>query len=133
MYRRAFLALAACAGLAAPVYGGDDSDAMADPVSVQLTASQIEALLAGNTIVGTWSGSKYTQYYGPDGYTVYMPEGGQPDEGKWRVKEETDQYDSWWESTGWTPYTVVMTNEGYAWVNGDELEHFDVFAGRQEQ
>jgi len=106
---------------------------MAEPVSVQLTAAQIAELLAGNTIEGTWSGSNYTQYYGADGYTVYTPEGGQPDEGKWRVKEDTDQYDSWWESTGWTPYTVMMTNDGYAWVNGDKLEPFDVFAGKKEE
>ena len=44
---------------------------------------------------------------------------------------ETNQYESWWEQTGWTPYTVVMSNDGYAWVNKDKLERFEVFEGNQ--
>ena len=106
--------------------GGDK-----DAVTVRMTAAQIENLLAGNTVMGTWSGSSYTQYYGEGDFTVYIPEGGEPDEGKWRANAETDEYESWWRSTGWTPYTIVMTNDGYAFVNGEDLEQFDVFEGKQ--
>ena len=126
MLRRHFLALG-LAAIATPALAGDGGA----PVTVQLTAPQIETLLAGNTIVGTWSGSGYKQYYGNDGFTMYVPDGGGEDDGKWRVNAETNEYESWWSSTGWTPYAIVMTNVGYAWVNGESLEPFQVFEGKQ--
>ena len=99
--------------------------------TVQATAAQIDELLRGNTITGTWGASTYTQYFDDSGFTVYIADGRPPSRGKWRVKVDTDQYDSWWENTGWTAYTVMMTNEGYAWVNGDTLEYFQVLDGKQ--
>ena len=125
MFRRLFLA-GSLAVLAAPAISGEAEHKAG---TIQLTAAQIDTLLSGNTIKGTWNDAPYTQYYNENGVTLYVPEGGQPDEGKWRVKEDTDQYDSWWQSTGWTPYTVVMTNDGYAWVNGASMEPFKVVSG----
>ncbi|GAW34535.1 hypothetical protein RA2_01585 [Roseovarius sp. A-2] len=98
----------------------------------RLSASEIDTLLAGNTISGTWSGTAYHQYFATDGTTLYVPDGGEDDEGKWRVNADTNEYESWWRSTGWTPYAMVRTDEdGYAWVNGDRLEPFTVQEGRQ--
>lgn len=94
-------------------------------------AYEIETLLSGNTITGTWSGSEYTQYFDPNGITVYIPEGRQPDLGRWRVNSQTDQYESWWEQTGWTPYTVIRTNAGYAWKRENGSEPFTVQQGKQ--
>lgn len=128
MLRRTAIATAALAAMSIFATAGENADKPA--VSVQLTAAQIKELLAGNTAFGTWSGSSYTQYYGENGLTVYIPEGGSPDEGKWRVNADTNEYESWWRSTGWTPYTIVITNDGYAYVNGEKLEPFDVFEGK---
>lgn len=125
MLRRTFMSLVTLAALALPAGAGEV------PGAVQATAAQIQQLLTGNTIVGTWSGSNYRQYYDASGVTVYVAEGAPPSRGKWRVKEDTDEYDSWWEQTGWTPYVVMMTNDGFAWVNGDTLEPFEVLAGKQ--
>lgn len=97
----------------------------------QLSASEIEALLAGNTVSGTWSGTPYKQYYGEGGFTMYVPEGGMPDQGRWRVNHETNQYESWWRMTNWTPYTVVETENGLAWVHGESLQPFEVLEGKQ--
>ena len=47
------------------------------------------------------------------------------------VLTDSNEYDSWWENTGWTSYVVMMTNDGFAWVNGDRLEPFRVLPGRQ--
>lgn len=104
---------------------------MTEPVSVQMTAPQIEALLSGNTIRGTWNGAPYTQFFDPNGLTVYLPEGGRPDQGKWRVNAETDQYESWWERTNWTGYAIMATNDGYAWASRGALQPFEVFEGKQ--
>jgi len=127
MIRHAVIATA-MAGLALPASTAEETGT---PVTLQLTAAQIETLLAGNTAAGTWSGARYRQYFGENGFTVYIPEGGKADEGKWRANAETDVYESWWRSTGWTPYTIVMTNDGYAFVNGEVPEQFDVYEGRQ--
>lgn len=107
------------------------AEEMTEPVSVQMTAPQIEALLSGNTIRGTWNGAPYTQFFDPNGLTVYFPEGGRPDQGKWRVNAETDQYESWWERTNWTGYPIMITNDGYAWVSRGALQPFEVFEGKQ--
>ncbi|MEL7280672.1 MAG: hypothetical protein AAFY35_02700 [Pseudomonadota bacterium] len=104
---------------------------MTGPVDVQMTAPQIEALLSGNTIRGTWNGDPYTQFFDANGLTVYFPEGGRPDQGKWRVNGETDQYESWWERSNWSGYTIMMTNGGFAWVSRGELQPFEVFEGKQ--
>ncbi len=126
MLRRQFFA-ACLAVLAAPALAEEDGA----PVAIQLTAAQIQTLLEGNTVVGTWSGSGYKQFYGEGGFTMYVPDDGGNDQGMWRTNAETDQYESWWRMTGWTPYTVMMTNDGYAWVNGETLEPFQVFEGKQ--
>lgn len=100
--------------------------------NVKLSASEIEAALAGNTIIGTWSGAAYRQYFAADGSTIYLPKDGKRDEGRWRTNPETNDYESWWRSTGWTPYAMVRTEDGgFAWVNGDRLETFRVLEGRQ--
>ena len=97
--------------------------------TVKMTAAQIETLLSGNTTVGAWSGTGYRQYFNSNGITIYLAESAPPDRGKWRVNSDTDEYESWWERSNWAGYTIVMTNGGYAWVNGDALEPFDVLAG----
>ena len=89
--------------------------------TVTLTAGQIETLLSGNTTVGQWSGTGYRQFFSTSGATVYLAENAPPDRGKWRVNAETDEYESWWERSGWAGYTIVMTTRGYAWVNGASL------------
>ena len=129
MLRRTFITLTAITTLGLPATAGEGADRAAGVV--QVSAAQIMELLNGNTIVGTWSGSNYRQYYDASGFTVYVAEGAPPSRGKWRVKEETDEYDSWWEQTGWTPYTVMLTDKGFAWVNGETLEYFTVEKGKQ--
>jgi hypothetical protein len=124
MKRRIFMGLLLCL----PALG----TVAAQAAQQKLTAAEIEALLSGNTIVGTWSGTSYRQYYGSDGTTLYVPEGGRADEGRWRVNAETDEYESWWRSTGWTPYALARLGDGnYAWINGDRMEPFEVLPGRQ--
>ena len=98
MFRRTFIATALVFALAGSnASAGSDSD---------LSAAEIEALLGGNTISGNWNGSDYKQYYGPDGFTIYIPASGSNDEGKWRVNTGENTYESWWSATGWTTYKV---------------------------
>ena len=124
MERRVFIGFLIAAPLVSAAPAGAEPGA--------LSAAEIEALLSGNTIIGTWSGTPYRQYYAPDGSTLYVPEDGRADEGRWRTNPDTDDYESWWRSTGWTPYALVKTEEdGHAWVNGDRFEPFRVVPGKQ--
>jgi len=124
MKRRDFAFLGCALIVAGP---GLAQDLPAD--AVKLTAAQIDTLLSGNTAVGTWSGNGYRQYFDASGATLYLAEGAPPDRGKWRINAETDQYESWWERSNWAGYTIVMTNEGYAWLNRGALEPFELLAG----
>jgi hypothetical protein len=124
MHRRTLLALTAATAL----FGFASAQAAAG----QLTAPEIEQLLAGNTIKGVWAGSNYMEYFSPSGEAIYVPAGGTPSKGKWRANPDTNEYESWWRSTGWTPYVIVKTTDGgYAFVNGDALEPFTVLPGKQ--
>jgi len=125
MFRRAF-GLTAAAAIIAFSFGG-----IAQAGETQVKADDIVKTLSGNTIVGVWSGSHYKQYFGEDGSTMYIAEGSPPSPGKWRANPETNMYESWWEQTGWTPYSIVDTDDGLAWVSGGALHHFEVMDGKQ--
>ena len=96
-----------------------------------MTAAEIDAALLGNTIDGTWAGSKYKQYYGENGFTMYVAEGSKPSPGKWRVNADTNAYESWWESTGWTPYKMARDGETYYWIGETEKHPFVILKGKQ--
>ncbi len=120
--RRSYLVAAAAALLLAP--------GIAHAQEIRLTAPEITALLTGNTIVGDWDGAPYKSYFAPDGMTIYLPEGGSPEQGKWRVNQANDEYQSWWEHTGWTSYSIVRTADGLAWAYGNARQKFTVQNGR---
>lgn len=105
--------------------------AVDQPGTTQLTADQITQLLSGNTIEGTWSGTPYKQFFAPSGMTMYLADGSAPDQGRWRTDPSANTYESWWQMSNWTAYTVVKTDDGYAWVKGDSFEPFQVMPGKQ--
>jgi len=123
MHRRHILGLALGLALGA-------SAAHADPAT--LTAAEIDALLSGNTAVGDWNGTPYRQWFAENGITVYVPKGGRPDRGKWRVNPETDDYESWWEQSGWSRYGIARAGDTLLWVETSGKTHpFAVLEGNQ--
>ncbi len=82
----------------------------------RMTALQIREALAGNTVVGTWGRTPYRSYFRPDGLTIYKPDGGEPESGKWRVDMEKDQYCSWWARSGWSCYELYRDGRSVIWV-----------------
>ena len=81
----------------------------------RLTGLKIHEALAGNTVVGEWGNQPYRSYFRPDGLTIYKPDGGPAENGKWRVDEETDQYCSWWARSGWSCYNVYREGRTIIW------------------
>ena len=53
-----------------------------------------------------------------DGRTLYTPEGGPSEAGRWRANAETGTYDSWWERSGWSSYAVEVEDGLHYWVDG---------------
>ena len=77
----------------------------------RLSAAEIQVLLSGHTAIGM-GGDPYRQYFDADGTTIYQPEGGPPDPGKWRIDATRQQYCSWWQRGGWSCYDMFETGEG---------------------
>ena len=104
--------------------------AHAEPVAIK--ATEIRNLISGNTIRGTWSGEEYKQYFAEDGSTIYAPRRSQSTAGKWRVNEKTDQYESWWERSGWSAYGIARDGDALFWISkGLEPQPFEVLPGEQ--
>ncbi|MFX0541762.1 hypothetical protein ACEWPM_008505 [Roseovarius sp. S4756] len=97
---------------------------------VHLEASEVKQLLSGNTAEGVWDGVAYKSYFGPDGVTIYDPQNGDALVGKWRINSETGEYESFWDAIGWTSYTVLQTQTGYAWRRNGEIYPFTLVEGR---
>lgn len=99
----------------------------------KLTAAQIQQLLDRRTALGNWRGTDTRQFFESTGATVYLPKGGVPDEGKWKVDEAKDQYCSWWQRGGWSCYDVETDGATYYWVTpGDDYRSpFTMTDGRQ--
>ena len=99
---------------------------------VQLSASEIKALLSGNTAKGTWFGGHYRQFFESRGYTKYKPVDGPLEEGKWRVNTKTGNYESWWERSGWSNYKIVRINGQLHWKGANtEPQPFEMLPGNQ--
>ena len=83
----------------------------------KLTAAEIEAVLAGNTVDGNWKGTPFRQYFGKDGATVYVAKGAEASPGKWKSDTEKDQYCSWWQGSGWDCYDLYSDGpDSIIWV-----------------
>ena len=98
--------------------------------NVPLKSPEIERLLTDNTVEGVWDSKHYKSYFGADGVTIYAPENGEQQVGKWRVAPDTNQYESFFDAVGWTAYTVLSTDAGFAWMHGGETYPFAVIEGR---
>ena len=96
----------------------------------RLTAEEIETLLSGKRIRGDWNGTAYGQVFWTTGTTLYTPEGGATDAGKWRVNAAEDTYESWWENSGWSSYAIARDGDALFWIDAAGERHpFEVLPG----
>lgn len=92
--------------------------ATAQAQSVKLTANEIEILLSGNTAVGLWNGVPYRQYFGVDGVTIFAQKGARSARGKWRVDEDSDEFQSTWPSDAeWEGWLVLEYAGDWFWAS----------------
>ena len=103
--------------------------AAAEPIP--LTATEIRALLTGNTAIGTWVDHDYRQWFTDGGTTYYAPKHGRSTRGRWRVNDVTDEYESeWGESGTWDGYGIIKDGDTYLWItDGIDPQAFTVLPG----
>jgi len=108
-------------------------DVGADVDERKLNAQEIVQALTGNTVAGVWGKTPYRSYFAPDGITIYQPEGGPPDRGKWRVDGEAHRSCSHWERSGWSCYDLYRNGDTLIWeIPGEGTRYSSVLlAGRQ--
>lgn len=86
--------------------------------AVKLKAHEIEALLSGNTAVGTWEGHPYRQFFNADGSTIYAQPEARSTSGKWRIDPERDEYQSIWpRDAEWEGWFVMEWDGDFFWVS----------------
>lgn len=99
-----------------------------------LTAAEIRELLAGNTAVGRWIDHNYRQFFNTDGSTIYAQENTRSSVGRWRINQENNQYESWWERAGWgSGYRILQRDGIYYWISSGDTapQAFEMLPGQQ--
>lgn len=125
---RLFPGLTACLltlSLALPLRAGE---------AIPITGDAITALLAGNTAIGVWNGDDYRQYFDPSGTTYYAPKGQRSTRGKWRVSEDGQAYESWWNGAedNWETWWLAREDDRLVWIGHEGQTYpFEIVAGQQ--
>ena len=92
--------------------------------------AQLQELLSGNTMYGTWAGRPYQQYFSPNGATRYQEDGSPETVGSWQINER-GQYCSVWPPAGrWVCYNVRVDGNEIYWQSGDDYYPSEVKAGK---
>jgi hypothetical protein len=88
----------------------------------RLTTAEIAGTLVGNTVVGTFNGKPFRQYFRNDGTTVFQRQGEGRDIGKWRTTDD-DEYCAWWNRGGWSCYWVSRDGDTIVWHYKDKVAY----------
>lgn len=72
----------------------------------RLSSDEILATIRGNTILGTYDGDPYAQYFDPSGTTIFQLNDGRAFEGDWFVDEASQRYCSYHWARGKKCYEV---------------------------
>ena len=95
-----------------------------------LKGPEIQVLLAGNSVHGTWGSTEYWSYFDADGSTLYRTSRG-VDRGQWRVKG--DQYCSVWPQSGESCYGLARDGDQLIWLTAEGKRYpSSVIAGKAE-
>ena len=80
-----------------------------------LATADIQALLTGNTVHGTWAGREYFSYFEANGWTTYVEPGKPSSLGRWRA--HNDKYCSkWGEAGNESCYALEMDGDTLIWL-----------------
>lgn len=95
------------------------------------TQQQLDEMLRGNTMEGTWAGRAYLQYFDPSGSTLYREQGGEESTGRWRIAENGDYCSVWPPSDRWVCYEVRVIGSSLYWKSDDQYYPSEIKPGRQ--
>ena len=121
--RRIIPILAALLALTGPQ--GKAADELVAP-----TQQQLIELLSGNSMEGIWARRPYLQYFAADGSTRYREQGGEENEGLWRVNEQGQYCSRWPPSERWVCYDALVSGNNIYWKSGGEFYPAEVKPGK---
>ena len=52
-----------------------------------MTQAELRQALAGNTVIGNWSGRAFVQYFDADGWTEFLADDRTPTRGRWQATD----------------------------------------------
>lgn len=89
------------------------------------SSSQLEVTnaLSGNTIIGTWDGRNYRQYFHAKGWTLYKEDGKPSSRGAWRIANNGHFCSRWPPQLGESCYEAIVKDNQVVWrgvESGDE-------------
>jgi len=80
-----------------------------------LMTDEIRALLAGNTVHGTWAGREYFSYFEANGWTTYVEPGKPSSQGRWQARD--NKYCSKWGEFGSEScYALELDGDTLLWI-----------------
>ena len=83
-----------------------------------MTQNEFQTLILGNTIVGTWAGKPYRQFFDEGGQTSYLEKGASVTTGTWRITEDGQYCSVWPPSPQEACYKVQRDGDTLLWDGG---------------
>jgi hypothetical protein len=90
----------------------------------RLTSDEIVATIQGNTVLGTYDGDPYAQYFDPNGTTIFQLKDGRAFEGDWFVDQASQRYCSYHWARGQKCYEVFGDGDNeLLWLEEGTTQH----------
>lgn len=87
--------------------------------SVTPGQQDLQELLSGNSIEGTWDGRPYQQYFSRNGSTVYQETGNLKRSGRWRIDSHGEYCSVWPPFSHEACYQVRVLDRTIYWKSSD--------------
>ena len=90
----------------------------------RLSSDEIAATIKGNTVLGTYDGNPYAQYFDPNGTTIFQLQDGRAFEGDWFIDTASQRYCSYHWARGQKCYEVFGDGDSkLLWLEEGATQH----------
>jgi hypothetical protein len=76
---------------------------------------RITQIILGNSVTGKIGVNSFSQFFAPNGYTLYEPKSGKKEVGLWRVKQDGQVCTLWYNNKVMACYFAEESSDGLKW------------------